>query len=835
MRLYQSTVHGLRLLAHLAVLAGAVCMTGPALATVNPSAVFISKLHYDDSTGTGDTGECVEITGPLGTNLSGYQVLLYNGNGNALYDTRVLGGTIANTAGSTTGTVAVTYATNGIQNGAPDGVALLDPNGDLIELWSYEGNMSVILPGDTLATPSTDILVSETNATTPGFSLKRTPGTNTWTGPTAGSCVTTTGGGGVFTPLTIPEIQGAGVTSPEIGNAVETSGVVSAVFSGMGGFYIQDLAGDGSSATSDGIFVASGVSVAVGNTVTVQGTVFEEDDVETAIQASSVVVDSAGPTAVPEQPVLLPLFDLEPFEGMKIQIQTTNSDRMRVAQTYFLGRYGQLTLSSPDLNDDIGPLIQPTQVFNPSASPTSDAQLLFADQEDQMLVLDDGQDVSQGGDNPNLVPYIGCQDSPALPATRVLRAGDFASNLVGILDEGLINTPTAPILDYRLQPMSTAAISFTTANPRPTTPPNAAASHEVVGYNVENYFTTLRQNDGNARGAFDGPELARQTAKLVEAFGAMNADVVGLAELQNNAAAINMLVDGGTSDATVTDPPVAILGLNDVMGAGTYAALASPAVVGTDQIKVGFIYKPATTVPVGAPQVIPATVGGANAFLSFNRPSLAQTFQQISTGQKFTVVMNHWKSKGSNCNSNGDPDLGDLAGNCNLTRASMAQALVNWLDTDPTGSGDPDFLILGDLNSYAQEDPIDVLRNGGYIDLVQRDEGANVSGFIFDGRTGSLDYAFASASFAAQINKAEKWPINSDEPFVLGYENFFNQAGCYDGTHEFRSADHDPISIALNLSGAAAVPVLGGRGLGLAAASLVATAALAWARGRRRS
>ena len=93
-------------------------------------------------------------------------------------------------------------------------------------------------------------------------------------------------------------------------------------------------------------------------------------------------------------------------------------------------------------------------------------------------------------------------------------------------------------------------------------------------------------------------------------------------------------------------------------------------------------------------------------------PSLAQTFEENATGARFTVVVNHLKSKGSDCNDVGDPDLGDGQGNCNGHADAAAEALVDWLATDPTGSGDPDFLIMGDLNSYAQEDPIDAIKAG---------------------------------------------------------------------------------------------------------------------------
>ncbi len=76
------------------------------------------------------------------------------------------------------------------------------------------------------------------------------------------------------------------------------------------------------------------------------------------------------------------------------------------------------------------------------------------------------------------------------------------------------------------------------------------------------------------------------------------------------------------------------------------------------------------------------------------------------------MVVNHLKSKGSDCDGIGDPDTGDGQGNCNLTRMAAAQAMVDWLATDPTGSGDPDFIIMGDLNSYAMEDPIDAILAG---------------------------------------------------------------------------------------------------------------------------
>jgi hypothetical protein len=543
------------------------------------------------------------------------------------------------------------------------------------------------------------------------------------------------------------------------------------------------------------------------------GLVFEEDQTvagtngETAINASSVTdLGFATTTTAPTLVTLPEPFNghLERYEGMLVTIQTADNNRMRVAQNYFLGRYGQLTLSSPDDAGVNGPLFTPTQLFPPSTLASSAAQTLFASHQRRFLVLDDGVDVLQSGDNPDVVPYLGCTEAGA-PPVRVLRAGDFASNLTGVLDWGLISTST---YDYRLQPLDTSSVTFTTGNPRPTAVPNPTATYEVVAYNVLNYFTTLVKNDSNARGAYDGIELKRQTDKLVIALQKLNADVLGLVELQNNTAAIETLVNGSDAFPGGMIDGQVISGLNDVMGAGTYAAIQT-GVTGTDQIKVGFIYKPATTETVGLPQVIPAIVNGQDSLLTRNRPSIAQTFRQRSNGEVFTVVVNHWKSKGSTCAGGvlNDPDLGDLAGNCNLTRKAIAENIVDWLATDPTSSGDPDFLIIGDMNAYSQEDPIEALRDGGYVDLVDRDIGPAHYSFIFDGQMGALDHGFASPSMAEQILNTASWKINADEPKNIDYEDFFNQVGCYNAA-EFRSSDHDPLSLSMALGAPDPVPAL---------------------------
>jgi predicted extracellular nuclease len=482
--------------------------------------------------------------------------------------------------------------------------------------------------------------------------------------------------------------------------------------------------------------------------------------------------------------------DLERYEGMYVQI--TDASDMFVAQTFFLGRYGQLTLSAGQR------LYQPTNQFLPGST---DAINLAADNAKRLLILDDGQDVNSLGDNPNPVPYIGA------PPPAVIRGGDQVSNLIGVLDFGRINSAPDPDTgrDYRLHP--TTAPIFTAANNRQATPDAVGGTLKVAAFNVLNYFTTIDSGpdvcgpaaNQDCRGADSASEFTRQRDKIVAALQAIDADIVGLIELENNGAA------NPANDAT--DPVLQDLvgALNAVVGANSYTFIDA-GVIGTDAIKVALIYKAGTVTPVGAFQLLTSSVD-PNFLDTKNRPVLAQTFQQNSTGEKFTVAVNHLKSKGSDCNDVSDPIDPNGQGNCNLTRTKAATALASWLATDPTGSGDPDFLIIGDLNAYAQEDPITALKSAGYTDLINQFLGNSAYSFTFDGMLGYLDHALATASLTAQVTGVTEWHINTDEPPVIDYDENFNPAGYYAAT-VFRSSDHDPVIVGLTL-GAPEIEVRG--------------------------
>ncbi|MFQ5577316.1 MAG: isopeptide-forming domain-containing fimbrial protein, partial [Anaerolineae bacterium] len=185
-----------------------------------------------------------------------------------------------------------------------------------------------------------------------------------------------------------------------------------------------------------------------------------------------------------------------------------------------------------------------------------------------------------------------------------------------------------------------------------------------------------------------------------------------------------------------------------------------------------------------------------------NRPALAQTFRENATGELFTAVVNHLKSKGSACDDVGDPDTGDGQGNCNLTRTAAAAALANWLASDPTASGDPDFLIIGDLNSYAMEDPITTLKARGYTNLLAQFVGPNAYTYIFAGQSGILDYALANAGLLSQVTGAAVWHINTDEPRVLDYNEEYKPTRQLTTMYDpgpYRASDHDPVMVGLDL------------------------------------
>lgn len=608
---------------------------------------------------------------------------------------------------------------------------------------------------------------------------------------------------------TIPQIQSAGDVSPFDGQIIVTTGVVTADFQGgdqLRGFFMQDQLGDNDPLTSDGIFVfdPDGVDVQVGDVVQVTAQVtefFGFTELNNVSEINVIAINSTASAQITPTVISLPETvdgELERYEGMLVEI----AQPMTVAQNFFLGRYGQMTLSSADESGVAGRLFQPTNQF-PASSP--EAIALAQSNARRILILDDGQDISGFGDNPVPVPYLGFPP-------QVIRAGDEVSNLVGVLDFGRINSVSTPSRDYRLHP--TQAPSFTNINQREvvlTTPVNTNGRLSVASFNVLNYFTTIDgqgsicgpQVNQGCRGADSASELQRQQDKIVSAIQALDADIVGLIEIENNGfgpgSAIQTLVDAVNMAYNGSD-------VDNVINSETYrvvevAVNGSPdEALGDDVITVGYIYKPASVSPVGLTATLDTGAFDQTQDDGISRQPLAVSFSEVSTDEVFTVVVNHLKSKRppSTPQNDGNDDQGDGQGSWNLRRTEAAKQLASWLATNPTGIDDDDILIIGDLNAYGQEDPILALNQAGYIDLVRSFNSETAYSFIFDGQSGYLDHALANDSLASQVTGAIEWHINTDEPQVIDYDQNFNPEGYYNAD-PFRSSDHDPVVVGLNL------------------------------------
>ncbi|NEP17784.1 MAG: ExeM/NucH family extracellular endonuclease, partial [Leptolyngbya sp. SIO4C1] len=764
--------------------------------------IFISEIHYDNQ-GT-DVGEFIEITGPAGISLDGYSLVLYNGNGGTVYDTVALSGTVPDEANDQG---AVTFNIAGIQNGAPDGIALVDPSGNVVEFLSYEGTLTAT-DGPASGQTSTDIGVAETSSTPIGQSLQLINGS--WTGPdtaTKGSLNTGGNGGGAEEKL-ISEIQGSGAESPLVGSEVTIEAVVVGDFqdgaSGadgdLNGFFVQeeDADADGSAATSEGLFIFDGsspaVDVAVGDLVQVTGTVTEFNGLT---ELTNVTVSQQGtavlPTAATVSFPLSDAADLEAFEGMQITIP----DTLFVTEYFNLDRFGEVVLSSDGPSNAPGTdgrLDQYTQFNAPDQAGFTAYQDAIAA---RRIVLDDGQTVQ----NPD--PILLGRGGEPLSTDNTLRGGDTVNNLTGVLSYSFG--------DYRIQPV--APVDFQPANPRPAEPEPVGGDLKVVSFNVLNFFTTLDvagnpgsgPNNLEPRGVDSQAEFERQLQKLVTALEIIDGDIVGLIELENEFGG-DQNGDGQFAIDTLVDA------LNDRVGAGTYAYVepGRTFVDVSDAISVGAIYKTTsvqlalgTTVEILDDSDLPALgLNFDNAVFdgpSTNRAALAATFEEVATGEQLTVAVNHFKSKGSVNSAPGNEAQGDGAGNNNAIRLQASQALDAWLDTDPTGSNDPDYLIIGDLNAYAQEDPITYLENEGYTNVVDNPESAY--SFVFDGQFGTLDYGLANTTLISQVTGATEWHVNADEPDALDYNlDFGRDPSLFDGSMPYRNSDHDPLIIGLDLS-----------------------------------
>ena len=565
------------------------------------------------------------------------------------------------------------------------------------------------------------------------------------------------------TETPIAAIQGESKQSPLLNKKVSTSGVVTAVLypdSKAAGVLIQSLMADQNPKTSEALFIADkklGQQLKPGQQVQVTGKVIELHGMTALVDVtSSVCGQQAKPTPLVAKLPVQSRQDWEALEGQYLSFP----QQLVLNDSYGLSRYGELLLADKRL-------WVATELHRPGKAATAFEQ----QQRLGELTLDDG--VFKQNPDPVIFP------DGNLSARNTVRVGDRVKNLQGYL----IETKQG----YRL--VAAQMPDFEASNARTEAPKAKTVDQiRVASFNVLNFFTgeTAASPFPTRRGATNANELQRQQAKMIAALSRMDADVIGLLEVENNG------FDKRSALATI------VRELNKALGEQRYAFVKPEGAQGNDAIKVAMIYNQQKVTEAGK-----AAVTAEGPFAYGSRAPLAQSFKVKTASTAFTVSINHFKSKGScpeqqsSAQDKANSDNKDGQGCWNQSRVEAAKALTAWLQTQPTGVNTPHQLVIGDLNAYRQEDPVYALEQAGWVHLAPADEAGHYS-YVYKGRTGSLDHALASKSMAKQLTQFQHWNINADEPAILDYNTEFKseaQQKTLYAPDPFRSSDHDPVLI----------------------------------------
>ena len=476
--------------------------------------------------------------------------------------------------------------------------------------------------------------------------------------------------------------------------------------------------------------------------------------------------EGPAPEGIPVVGEDLSAFDWRGHVGQNVMI----SGPLVVTDTYHLIRWGEVTLARERLyvpTNHIDPNDQdPSRTSTAGDRNVSQVAAAVAEHEAATITLDDGFD-DQNVFPPRLFPELG-------DTVATLRLGSQLEGVVGevrMRGTKVVLVPSAPL-------------SWRPAE-RPRRPDLGDANVTVACFNVLNYFTTIDDGQNGARGADSEAERERQEDKLVAAIVGMRADVIGLIELENNLAAERRLVAA----------------VNQQLGQDLYRACGLPerfraAPGGRDAVRVGVIYRADRVSPLG-----PVTALVDDAF-GQGRTPLVQAFTRRSADSPFTVVVNHLKSKGGGDEADRENiDQGDGQGAYNATRRSQARAICDYVSRRQKSEPGARILVIGDFNAYTQEDPLDVMRAAGLIDLQEQFPPAAASGqqpysYVYYGLSGALDHAMATESMAADVTGVATWHINADELRSCDYNLEYNPAPLYE-PNPFRSSDHDPVLIGI--------------------------------------
>ncbi len=292
--------------------------------------------------------------------------------------------------------------------------------------------------------------------------------------------------------------------------------------------------------------------------------------------------------------------------------------------------------------------------------------------------------------------------------------------------------------------LSTLTLGLFAWNSPVTIPDVGNARLRIVGQNAANYVSNLESSNSSCD---TQEEFEDKTNKIANAFIALQADIVAICEVERNDEILGYIVDamngiyGENVYTYITD------GLYAHASAGNYQSLKS-----------GYIYRSDKVTPQGS-NTSPYRSGEYCARLRI------QTFKENSTNEKFVLSVNHFKAK----------DSSDDAG-----ESTRLQNVSNLIYALGNITSDPDILIMGDLNSYMGEAPIEALEEEGFEEQLVRFD-ANAYSYIYRGQKGILDHAMANSTMAEQVTGARVYHINT--------------AGGYN----YKYSDHDAVLVGLNL------------------------------------
>ncbi len=554
------------------------------------------------------------------------------------------------------------------------------------------------------------------------------------------------------TEYSICEIQGPDVASPYDGQVVKTRGVVTADLSAddkLKGFFIQSDC-DITLPSSKGIFVYTGnepQTFSVGDEVELVAEVKEFFELTELTNITEFNVLSSGNTVEPTV-VSLPVSrrsDLELFEGMLVRFE----QELFVTDQFNLGRFGEVSLSSGSYR------MIPTQIVDPNDSDpsgnnyegTSNVFAISSQElanENNYFILDDGSTQQF----PSPVPYWDEDD-------QTLTIGSSVEGLEGVM--------TYSFSEYRLHPTSAVEFDLADRDDLITFVSEVPPLINICAFNVLNYFTTL-----DVWGATTDAELDRQTNKIINALDVIQADVFGLMEIENN---------GDEAYSSLLNE------LNLRVDLQVYAALdaADP---GSFNTKSVIFYNTSTVEPVGQLYATDPT--------QFERPSLAQIFKpKGEDGGEFLYVVNHLRFKGCDGAEGLNQDQNDGQACYNQRRKDQVNALISFIENIKSQTGIESVFVMGDMNAYHQEDPIDLFRSNGYQSYFDENE----TSFLFRGELGALDHAMLNEEAMDKTFEGQILHINSKEPRFLDYTDD-NEAFYQD--NEYRSSDHDPVILWIN-------------------------------------